>query len=361
MTAGPPRPQVGIACHPRLRQSYLAAADVARLEQVADVVLGDFEVAHASWGIAPADADAEAEQRLVDLAAGLDVLIVCHGSPRVTDTVLANAPRLRIVGDLEGDRFWGRIDTDAARQRGIAVVDTSHGSSYPVAEWALALAMLGLRGAVPAFRSLISGAESERPPAEEIRELTGRTVGLIGFGHIAWRLVELLRPFHVSIVASDPYAPRELADGLGVTFAGLDNVLTSAEIVICLAPLTPDTTGMIGAAELARLRPGAVFVNVSRGAVVDSAALRHRLRAGDIVACLDVYDPEPIPVDDPVRRMPNVFLSPHLAGTTIESRSRFFSLMVDEVLRVVAGAEPRSVVTDRVLAGRARPTDGVPA
>jgi phosphoglycerate dehydrogenase-like enzyme len=359
MTADPPRPRVGVACHPRLRPGYLAAADVARLEQVADLVLGDFEVAHSSWGTAPADPGAE--QRLAAMAADLDVLVVCHGSPRVTDAVLADAPRLRIVGDLEGDRFWGRIDTAAARRRGIAVVDTSHGSSYPVAEWALALAMLGLRGAVPAFRSLIAGAETERPPAEEIRELTGRTVGLIGFGHIAWRLVELLRPFDVSVIATDPYAPRELADALDITFAGLDHVLGSADVVICLAPLTSSTTGMLGAAELARLRPGTVFVNVSRGAIVDSAALRDRLQVGDIVGCLDVYDPEPFPVDDPVRRMPNVFLSPHLAGTTIESRSRFFRLMVDEVLRVVAGAEPRSVITDRVLAGRAHTSDGMPA
>ena len=125
MTADPPRPRVGVACHPRLRPGYLAAADVARLEQVADLVLGDFEVAIPPG--APRRLIPRPNSELAAMAADLDVLVVCHGSPRVTDAVLAAAPRLRIVGDLEGDRFAGRIDIEAARRRGIAVVDTSHG------------------------------------------------------------------------------------------------------------------------------------------------------------------------------------------------------------------------------------------
>ncbi|HZC25887.1 MAG TPA: NAD(P)-dependent oxidoreductase [Actinopolymorphaceae bacterium] len=330
------RPRVGVACDPKIRSRYLAPADLARLETVADVVVADF-TGPSSYRDEPPPSDPAAEQRLAAFAAGLDALVVCHGAPTVDEAVLASAPSLRVVGDLEGDRFGARVDVEAARARGVLVVDTSHGSSYPVAEWALALMVLGVRDV---------GRWARRT------ELTGRRVGLVGFGHIAWRLVELLRPFGVAeVTAHDPYAPRELADALDVTFAPLDVVLGS-EIVVCLAPLTPATRGMLGARELDLLAPGSVFVNVSRGAVVDSDALVERLRRGDVVGCLDVFDPEPVPADSPVRLLPNVFLSPHVAGTTVESRHRFFHLMVDELVRTFAGAEPRSVLTSRVVSGR---------
>jgi phosphoglycerate dehydrogenase-like enzyme len=106
---------------------------------------------------------------------------------------------------------------------------------------------------------------------------------------------------------------------------------------------------MLGAEELDRLRPGCVFVNVSRGKVVDAAALLARLRRGDVVACLDVFDPEPLPVDSPLLDMANVFVSPHVAGVTAESRLRFFSLMVDECLRHFDGLEPLSELTSGIV------------
>jgi phosphoglycerate dehydrogenase-like enzyme len=344
------RPRVGIACDPRVRDGYLTPADMTRLEAFADIAVAEF-TGHWSTVEAP-PADPEAERALAEFAGDLDALVVCHGAPRVSADVLAAAPRLRAVGELEGDRFGARIDVTAATERGVAVIDTTHGSSYPVAEWALALAIIGLRDGARRFRALVTKALYHKGDHARPRELTGRTVGLIGFGHIAWRLVELLAPFHVELFVHDPYAPRELADGLGVTYAPLDVVLTRSEVVICLAPLTPETRGMLGARELDLLRPGCVFVNVSRGAIVDTAALVARLRRDDIVACLDVHDPEPIPVDAAVRDLPNVFLSPHIAGTTVESRTRFFQLMVHELERVFAGAEPRAMLTSRIVSVR---------
>jgi phosphoglycerate dehydrogenase-like enzyme len=113
---------------------------------------------------------------------------------------------------------------------------------------------------------------------------------------------------------------------------------------------------MIGAQELDWLQPNAAFVNVSRGPIVDSAALIERLKRGDGVrAALDVFDPEPIPADGPlaeIRRLPNVFLTPHIAGSNGESRPRFFELMVDELDRFVHGHHPRYVLNDRTLANR---------
>ena len=153
----------------------------------------------------------------------------------------------------------------AAKEAGVMVVDTTHSSSWPVSEWALALALIGLREHAR-FRDIIAGKKMShddyrtKPPA---RELTGKTVGMIGFGHIAWRLREFLTPFRNEILAYDPYAPRELADALDVNFASLEKVM-GCDVVICLAPDTPKTRDMISEKELSWLKPGAVCVNVSR-------------------------------------------------------------------------------------------------
>jgi phosphoglycerate dehydrogenase-like enzyme len=177
-------------------------------------------------------------------------------------------------------------------------------------------------------------------------------VGLIGCGIIGRRLLELLAPFRCKVYVHDPYVPRELADIYDVTFTTLDHVMELSDVVICLAPITPATKGMIGARELALLQDEAVFVNVSRGAIVQTDALIEELRRGRIVACLDVFDPEPIPVDSPVRDLPNVFLTPHLAGVTAAGGPRFFRLMVDELERFFAGHETRYDLLPRTIANR---------
>lgn len=341
---------IGVACNPRVRERYLGDADLRRLEKLGTVEIRAFEVAAPLWQPTPEDPAAQAE--LGRFAADLDVLVVCHGAPRVTGAVLAGAPRLRMVGELEGDRFAGRIDLDAAAAAGVTVVDTTHSSSWPVAEWALALSLIGLRQH-GRFREIIAGTDmTPTSGAPVARELTDKSVGLIGFGHIGWRLRELLTPFRTPITAYDPYAPRELADALAIEFAPLAHVMT-ADVVICLAPATPRTVGMIGTAELALLRPDAVFVNVSRGVVVDVDALVARAGVGDAWFGLDAHDPEPIAVASPLRAMPNVFLSPHVGGVTVEAGPRFFTLMVDEIERLVQGREPRAQLTARVSAGRA--------
>ena len=164
---------------------------------------------------------------------------------------------------------------------------------------------------------------------------------MIACGHVGRRLLELLKPFRVDVLIHDPYAASVLAEVYDVNLTNLDNVMSRSDVVVCLVPLTKETRRMIGHAEIEALRPGAVFVNVSRGAVVDSEALVARLERGDIIACLDVFDPEPLPVDAVVRQLPNVFLSPHIAGVTAASEPRFFDLMVDEVVRVLEGHQPR--------------------
>lgn len=351
VNSGERRARVGVACTPGTKAD-VSDESLARLSSVADVVWEFFE--ERSSYTEPPPFNPEADARLRAFVSDLDALVVGNGAPRVTDAVLAAGPRLRLVGDLHGDRFGQRIDVLACRSRGIRAVDTTHGSSYPVAEWALGLILIGLRNAGSLFRRMIDGVLLY-PDRSDYRdelaytrgELTGKTVGFVACGHIGRRLLELLAPFNVDVLVHDPYAPRVLADIYDLTMTGLHTVMSRADVVVCLAPITTQTRGLIDAEAIGAMRPGTVFVNVSRGAVVDSAALIARLEKGDITACLDVFDPEPIPVDSPLRRLDNVFLTPHIAGVTAACGPRFFALMVDEVLRVLNGHETRHDLTPR--------------
>lgn len=341
-----PRLKVGVVVTAGGRIRYFSPTEVARLEQTADVSW--LEVPGSDREPGPPPTDAELVARFTAFVSDLDALVVSYGSPRVTAEVMDAAPRLRLIGDTHGDRFAARVDVSAAAERGIVVVDTTNGSSDPVSEWALALAMIGLRNAGALFRRIIAGevlwpdrTVFLEDPGYLNGELTGKTVGLIAVGNVGRRLLELLAAFHVHVLAYDPGAPDVLGNAYDLDLTDLDTVLSRSDVVINLVPLTAATHKMLGAREFELLKPGAVFVNVSRGAVVDTEALIERLRRGDVIACLDVVEPEPLAVDSPLRAMPNVFLTPHIAGVTDAAEFRFFSLMVDEVVRVLSGYRPR--------------------
>lgn len=345
-----PRPKLLLICDERVRNNYLPPAEIERLESFADWDWVQME----GGGIYETNTDPEDRARLMERIQDAEGFILCHGGPRIDAEIMAHAPNLRILGELEGDRFASRIDLEAAWARKIRTIDTTNGSSYPVAEWALAMILMALRNAGARFREIITGRSDEA--AKNRRDmagmLTGRRVGLIGCGHIGRRLIDYLRPFNTDVWVHDPYLPPEIADLVGCLQTSMDNVFSECDVVVCLAPLTPKTRGMIGQHELELLRPGTAFVNVSRGAIVDSDALVERLKKGDITAALDVFDPEPIPADNEIIGLPSVFLSPHFAAITGDQYPHFFGLMVDELERFFAGHETRFDLTPRSQANR---------
>ncbi len=348
---------VGLVSNSYVRETYIAPDDLERLEEFAKFEWREFDES-SDWD-APPDSDANTIKRLVEFAQGVDALIICHGAPRIGEAILSASKRLKFVGELEGDRFAQRIDVEACRASGVKVVDTTHGSSYPVSEWTLALMLLGLRNAGAHFRRMIRhetwGTDEQREKLPEFQfneELTDKRVGMIGFGYIARKLVELLKPFNCDVLAYDPYIDRELGYAYDVTLTTLERTLSSSDVVVCLVPITPGTRKLLGWREFNMMKPGSVFVNVARGAVVDTDALIERLRRNDLIACLDVFDPEPMPADSPVRDMPNAFFSPHIAGTTIRSRRRFFEEMVKELRRFFSGDEVRHEITSRTTSNR---------
>jgi len=340
------KPKILLVCNEGIHDTYVAPVDVQRLNSFA------------TWEWFPckdgSNLDDVQTEKFLEAISDIDGLIVSHGSPMISSEIMNAASNLKIIGELEDDRFASRIDLEPAWKRGICTVDTTNGSSYPVAEWALALILISLRNAGAQFRRIVAGRTTKDPDAFRYAGglLTGKRVGLIGCGHMGRRLIRYLHPFETEIWVYDPYLPREMAEALGFLQTSLENILSKCQVIVCLAPLTPKTRGMIGSHELNLIPSGRVLVNVSRGAIIDSEALVERLKRGDIIAGLDVFDPEPIPPDSEIIHLPNVFLTPHFAYFTGNQYRESFELMVDELDRFFHGHKTFFDLTPRSLANR---------
>ena len=350
------RPQVLVACDKRVREGYLPPQHVERLEALAEWDWFECE----GGGIYSASEDTAAASALAERLHDIEALIVCHGAPKIDAAILDKAPKLKFIGELEGDRFANRLDLEAVWKQNIRTVDTTNASSYPVAEWALGLILVSLRNAGAHFRRMING--QTRADGEIVKNtqglLKGKRVGLLGGGHMGRHLMGLLKPFEVDIWVYDPYLPRELAEAVGFVQTALENVMSQCDVIVSLVPLTSGTQGMIGQQELDMIRPGTVLVNVSRGPVIEGKALVERLKRGDIVAGLDVFDPEPVPADSEILQLPNVFLTPHVGYINGDIYPHFFALMVDELERFFGGHDTWFDLTDRSLANRQGDTQG---
>lgn len=228
-------------------------------------------------------------------------------------------------------------------ERGLVVSNWGRSISRTVAECALMLMLASLRRAghwIPAMHR--DGAWKTRQT--ETASLFGRRVGLHGFGHVARELIRLLRPFDVTIEVAAPERDAALYAAHGVTrAASLETLFAENDVVVELAPLLPETEGIVTEALLRLIRPGGVFVNVARGAIVDEAALVRVLREGRIQAALDVYASEPLPVESPLRGMSNVILLPHIAGPTTDRRRDAGEFALRN-LRAYAAGEPLEAV-----------------
>jgi phosphoglycerate dehydrogenase-like enzyme len=329
------KPKVLIDC-----RQWVDPADWARLAEVVEPVRPAAEQPYTE------------EQFIAALQGCAGVIRMGELFPELTRRVLEGAPQLRLAG-VRGDRFGKGIDLVAAAERGIRAVDTDNiASSQPVAEWDLAMMILCLRNTGVVFRQMMAGTEKWAHTHNEEGvngELTGKQVGLVGCGHVGQRLIELLAPFRVDLKVYDPYLPEEVAARLGIVRGALDEVIRHAEILVVQVPHTPRTEKMIGARELALLRQGGILVNCSRGKVLDQEALIKRLEAGDLVAGLDVFDPEPLPADHVLRRLPNVFATPHIAWCAPHAYPRYFGSMAEEFARFFSGQPLRYELTQRMV------------
>lgn len=210
-------------------------------------------------------------------------------------------------------------------------------NALPVAEFALAAILLAYKDAFGARESYREHREPGDPAEGGEPGNFGARVGVIGASRTGRRLIELLRPFDLQVAVSDPFLAPEEAQALGVELLELPELLATSDIVTVQAPDLPETRNMLDAAELALLRDGATLVNTARGALVNTAALTRELVAGRINAVLDVTEPEVLPVESPLWTLPNVFLTPHLAGSRGNELARLGACAVRELELFAAG------------------------
>ena len=270
--------------------------------------------------------------------AALDVLITGWGCPELGPAELDAMPRLRAVLHAAGT-VKSHVGPDVWA-RGILVTSAADANAYPVAEYALA-AILQAGKAVPELASAY--ARDPGFSADDLADIGnyGRTVGILGASRVGRRVIELLGPFDFNVLLYDPYVAADDPVLARARAVSLDDLFRRSSIVSVHAPLLPETVGLVGGRQLGLMRPGSTLINTARGAIVDHDALAAAVRASGLRAVLDVTEPEPLPAGHPLRALPGVILTPHVAGSLGNELRRLGESAVQELERLAAARPPR--------------------
>ena len=279
----------------------------------------------------------EIKEKLV----GADVVITGWGSPMLDEAVLKDNDTLKIIAHT-GGTVTSVVD-DYAYDKGIKVISGNDVYAESVAESIVAYSLLGLRK-IPKYMKAVE-ENGWRDCVSDWDGLLDQTVGFVSFGMIPKHLVRLLKPFRVKIKVYSSHISDEELEEYGMERATLEEVFSSCKVISVHSALTEKTYHMIGK-ELFELIPdGAVFVNTSRGAVLDEAALIEELKKERFTAVLDVYEQEPMPIDYPLRKMSNVYALPHMGGPTYDRREFVTFALIDDIVNFNNGKRLRMEIT----------------
>ena len=319
------RPTLLLAMAPGVAERLLTDDRRARLSALArtDPHLVAHDLAAPGPQVAAALAEAE-------------ILLTCWGATPLTTEVLDRAPRLKAVVHAAGS--VKHHVTEACWQRRLAVTSAAAANALPVAEYTLAAILLAGKRALHAAQRYAQ----VRAPHDWLAESADwgnhrRTVGLVGASRIGRRVIELLRPFDFEVLLYDPYVAPDEAAALGVETTDLDALCARSSIVSVHAPQLPATQRMIGPRQLALMPDGGTLINTARGSLVDEEALLRHLTSGRLHAVLDVTDPEVPAPGSPLYELPNVLLTPHVAGSLGNELHRMADQALDEVARYGRG------------------------
>jgi D-3-phosphoglycerate dehydrogenase len=292
---------------------------------------------HTPFGpVAEVDEASGDEDELIAALAGVRIAVT-QMAP-FTARVLRAADALRLVVVCRGGPV--NVNLAVATELGIEVRTTPGRNAVAAAEHAVALLLAALRQIPDRHAGVLDGAwRSDLYALDEVgSELAGSTVGLLGYGAIGRRVGRIVRAFDAEVLVHDPYADPSTLDG--ATQVGLPELLERSTVLSLHARLTPETTGMIGVKELARLPRGAVLVNTARGGLLDYDAVVDALESGQLGgAAFDVFDAEPLPAGSRLRTAPRVVFTPHLAGATRQTAERAAALAADAVADFLAGQD----------------------
>lgn len=319
MSPKPGRPCAAFAMSPDAAAALLTESFVHAVAEICDLapspVLDDFSTARARAALA-----------------GTDVLITSWGCPVIDASTLELASRLRAVVHMAGS-VRGHV-TEACWDRGIAVSAAAEVNAVPVAEYTLAMILLGGKHVLErAGRYLQQRAPDNWLETPSHIGNYGRTIGILSASLTGRRVIELLRPFDFQVLLHDPYLPEEDAAALGVRAVTLVELFARSDIVSIHTPLLPETHGLVSRELLGQMPAGSMLINTSRGAIVDQDALTDALRRGRIRAVLDVTDPEVLPAEHPLWTFGNVLITPHLAGSQGNEWQRIRDFATREIAR----------------------------
>jgi phosphoglycerate dehydrogenase-like enzyme len=282
------------------------------------------------------------EDKLIAEIADADLLLGDYtGNTPITRKVVQAAGKLKLI--QQPSVGYNHIDVAACREFGIPVANTPGANDIGVAEHTVMLALACLKN-LPFYNAKTHQGQWLFTQAQRtgIFEINGKTYGLLGMGRTARAVAERLAPFGVRLLYYD-IVPLSAADEkkYQASYAPLEEILRTADVVSLHLPLTPETTKIINTTMLALMKPTAILINVGRGALVDEAALAEAVRSKRLAAAaVDVYISEPPPDDHPYFGVENIILTPHLAGSTRESGMRIMSMSQDNLIRVMKGEEP---------------------
>lgn len=280
--------------------------------------------------------------QLAELLADADACLVA--SEPVTEDMLGGAATLRVIA--RSGVGYEAVDVDAATARGIYVCNTPGANRHAVAEMTLTLLLLCARR----IGETLEGVRKGEWPRHDTAELRGSTLGVVGLGPSGRTVVELAHAFGMIILVTTAHPDQDLADRHGVQFVSLEDLLMNSDYVTLHARPTAQNRHLINAGTLAVMKSTAYLVNTARGSMVDEAALVDAARSGTIAgAALDVVTDEPLPLDSPLRELPNIVVTSHLAGQTREARAVASHAAAHDILRVLDGSEPVDAVNGRAV------------
>lgn len=326
-------PVAAFAMRPNLPEQLFGPDDLAALRAATDL---DPAVTLTTLDDAPAG--------LLDR---VEVLVTGWGAPRIGLAELDRMPRLRAIVHAAGT-VKDHLD-DAVWDRGVLVTSAASANAYPVAEYTLAMILLAGKRVPDSIRGYAADPDVYTEAVDPAIGNFGRTVGIVGASRVGRRVIELLKPFDLRVLLYDPHL--EAADPVlaHAQRVGLDELFRLSSIVSVHAPLLPETVGMIGSRQFALLPEHATLINTARAPIVDQKALADAVLTRGLRAVLDVSEPEPLPAEHPLRSLPGVVLTPHVAGALGNELRRLGECARHEVERFVAGEAAEHPVTKEAL------------
>lgn len=275
--------------------------------------------------------------------------LLCLLTDRIDAELLDAAPRLKVVANMAVG--YDNVDLAACTARHVVVTNTPGVLTETTADLTWALLLAAARRLVEADRFLRAGKWKTWGPMLFLgQDVHHATLGIVGLGRIGAEVAKRGRGFDMRLIYHSRSRKPDLERQLGIEPVSLDELLRQSDFVSLHTPLTPETRGLIGAPELARMKPTAVLINTARGPVVDQRALAEALRERRIFyAALDVFEEEPLPMDDPLLELENVVLLPHIASASTATRGKMARMAAENLLAVLEGRRPANPLNPEVL------------